>query len=182
MNADRSRAAALEAATKLAQRLQVDALSVDAVCTEANIDTATFAREFGHLDRYLGAVLDAFFERARNRIIAATSGLPAGMTRLQLATETYLSACLDERALLDWLLPLRQRARFIDHAERARRIFRVIVGAELLAMGWRHPRDGARLFTVVVDATSRLEHQTGQPLPRTREAMWHFLQHAPTPP
>ncbi len=181
MITDRARAAAVEAATQLARRLPADAVSIDAVCTEANIDAAAFAREFGHLDRYLGAVLDAFFERARNRIIAATSGLPAGMTRLQLATETYLSACLDERALLDWLLPLRQRARFIDHAERASRIFRVIVGAELLAMGWRHPRDGARLFTAIVDAASRLEHQAEQPLPRVREAIWHFLQHAPTP-
>ncbi|MES0874003.1 TetR/AcrR family transcriptional regulator [Sinimarinibacterium thermocellulolyticum] len=160
----------------LAAEIDFWTLSVDHICARAGVDRAEFAASFGDLDGYLVAVQEAFMDRLRDRLIAVTSGVPSGVRRVQLATESFLDTCLKQRPLRAWLLQARGRPPVYASLRRRLRIYWVLVGAELRAMGWRDGVAGARLYMAMVDAATSIEHRTGRQ-EKVRAALWHFIEH-----
>jgi AcrR family transcriptional regulator len=171
-----TRAAMIAVAPSLAARLPLDSLTPADVCRQAGSDEATFIEAFGDVTGYLVAVQQAFMDRLRDRIVAVTAGVPPGLRRIQLATETYLSACLAERQLRTWLLQARMLPTVLAGLRRQNQIYYVIIGTELESLGWPDGAAAARLYMAMINAAGIVEHRLG-PQPQTRDALWHFLTH-----
>jgi hypothetical protein len=162
-------------APALCRERRLDTLTPADVCRQAGVDEAAFAPAFGDVPGYLVAVQQAFMDRLRDRIVAVTAGVQ-GLRRIQLATESYLSSCLAERDLREWLLAARMLPSVLAGLRRQNQIYYVILGAELEALGWPDGAAAARLYMAMINAAGIVEHRLGVQ-PELREALWHFLTH-----
>ncbi|MFC4250624.1 TetR/AcrR family transcriptional regulator [Sinimarinibacterium flocculans] len=170
------RTALIAAAAPLARERRLATLTTDEICQRAGVDAGVFTSIFGDLTGYLVAVQQVFMDRLRDRIVAVTAGVPPGMRRIQLATESYLSGCLDERPLRGWLLEARMRPPVLTGLRRQNRTYYMILGAELERLGWPDGAAAARLYLAMINAASIVEHRSGVQ-PALRAALWHFLEH-----
>jgi AcrR family transcriptional regulator len=171
-----ARASLIAAAPALAAECRLVELTADAVCRKSGVDAEVFAASFGDVTGYLIAVQQGFMDRLRDRIVAVTAGVPPGLRRIQLATESYLSGCLKERTLRTWLLEARMRPTVLASLRRQNQTYTVILGAELDGLGWPDGVAAARLIMAMISAASIVEHRTGVQ-PELRAALWHFLEH-----
>jgi AcrR family transcriptional regulator len=175
-----ARDALIAAASATAREHPLDAVTAADICRHAQLDEAAFTGNFGDLTGYLVAVQQAFMNRMRDRIVAVTAGVPPGLRRIQLATESYLGGCLAERALRSWLLGARMRPPVLSALHRHYRVYYVILGAELEKLRWPDSAAAARLYLAMINAAAVVEHRLG-PQPQLREALWHFLSHGGGP-
>ncbi len=171
-----ARAAMVAAAPALAKVLTLDALRPADVCRQAGCDEAAFAQAFGDITGYMVAVQQGFMDRLRDRIVAVTAGAPRGLHRIELGTESYLSGCLAERDLREWLLAARMLPPVLSGLRRQNQTYYVIIGTELEGLGWPDGAAAARLYLAMISAASVVEHRLGAQ-PALREALWHFLSH-----
>lgn len=107
-------------------------------------------------------------DRLRNRIAAVTSGVPAGLLRIQLATE--------ERALRGWLIEARTRPDVLAGLRHQNQAYLIVIGTELRAPGWPHPHAAGRMLLAMINEASAVEHRLGQVSEEVREVIWDFLQ------
>lgn len=168
----------LDAGTRLARTLRLHELDVERLCQEAGVERAAFDSCFADLTAYVTALQQRFMDLLRDRIVAVTSGVPAGLLRIQLATETYLSNCLAERPLRGWLIEARTRPEVLSGLQRQNRAYWLLIGAELEALGWPHPQAAARMLLTMINEASVAEYRLGQSSEEIREVLWDFLQRA----
>ncbi|TJY58810.1 hypothetical protein E4T66_14505 [Sinimarinibacterium sp. CAU 1509] len=151
-------------------------LTVDRLCAAANCRDSEFNREFGSLDAYLVELQRRFDRQIVDHVVAVTSGTRPGLMRIQLATETFLSACLEHRDLHGWLVQARHRPALQDRLRSRNRGYALIFGAEMSALGWPDPAAAARLYMSMVNEAAVVEHRAGRMQPALREALWRLLR------
>lgn len=165
-----------DAGVRLARTIGLEELDIERLCAEAGVGREAFDAAFGDLTRYVTALQQSFMDRLRNRIVAVTSGVPAGLLRIQLATETYLSNCLAERSLRGWLIEARTRPDVLAGLRRQNQAYWIVIGTELQALGWPQPHAAGRMLLAMINEASIVEHRLGQPSEDVREVIWDFLQ------
>jgi hypothetical protein len=166
----------LDAAPRLCRNISVHELTPAALCVEAGCDMAEFDQAFGSLDTYLVELQRRFDRHIVDHVAAVTSGNSSGLLRVQLATETVLSACLDQRDLHGWLVSARHRPALQDRLRNRNRGYALIFGAEMSALGWPDPAAAARLYMAMVNEVAVVEHRANRPQPNLREALWGLLR------
>ncbi|MFP5305278.1 MAG: hypothetical protein ACLGI7_05555 [Gammaproteobacteria bacterium] len=171
-----ARDALLEAGRRLSGSIPLSALDAGQLCAAAGAAPQDFAQAFGDLPGYLLALQQQFMDRLRDKIVAVTSGVPSGIRRIELATETFLSGCLQERALRAWLLDARAWPAVFAGLRRQNQTYSVIIGSELKTLGWPAPQAAARVYLAMVLEASIVEHRRGAAVPETREVLWDFLR------
>ncbi|HEY1077480.1 MAG TPA: hypothetical protein VGE51_12380 [Fontimonas sp.] len=171
------RQALIDAGSRLAAQMPLAALEIDRLCAQAAVEGAVFAAHFAGLTDYLVALQQDFMDRLRGKIVAVTTGVPAGIRRTELAAETYLSACLDERALRGWLIEARARPDVLAGLRRQNHIYWILIGIEFEALGWPYPRAAARLYLTMLNEASVIEHRAGQASAPVRLTIRNFLRH-----
>lgn len=171
----------LEVAPRLCHSVSVHELSPLVLCAEADCSSADFEQAFGTLDAYLVELQRRFDRRVIDHVVAITSGSRPGLMRVQLATETYLSACLDQRALYGWLANARHRPALQNRLRHRNRGYSLIFGAEMSVLGWPDPAAAARLYMSMVNEVAVVEHRVGHPQPGLRDGLWRLLR-GPRPP
>ncbi len=165
----------LDAASRLCGSVSVHQLTVDQLCATANCSDSNFDREFGSLDSFLVELQRRFDRQIVDHVVAVTSGTGPGLLRVQLATETFLSACLDQRDLHGWLVQARHRPALQDRLRNRNRAYALIFGSEMSALGWPDPAAAARLYMAMVNEAAVVEHRAGRAQPALREALWRLL-------
>lgn len=171
------RRALIDAGSQLAAELPLEALSVQRLCSQAGAEESDFEVHFSSLTGYLVALQQDFMDRLRAKIVGVTTGVPAGIRRTELAAETYLSACLAERALRAWLIEARARPDVLAGLRRQNHIYWVLIGIEFEALGWPYPRAAARLYLTMLNEASVLENRAGQASPPLRLTIRNFLRY-----
>lgn len=175
MNAQRR--ALISAGPQLAAGLPLGELNVQRLCAQASVEESAFQTHFASLTDYLVALQQDFMDRLRAKIVGVTTGVPAGIRRTELAAETYLSACLAERALRAWLIEARARPDVLAGLRRQNHIYWILIGIEFEALGWPYPRAAARLYLTMLNEAAALENRVGQPSPPLRLTIRNFLRY-----
>ncbi len=171
------RQALIDAGSRLAAGLPLDALNIRRLCAQADVEEPVFQAHFSSLTDYLVALQQDFMDRLRGKIVAVTMGVPAGIRRTELAAETYLSACLAERVLRAWLIEARARPDVLAGLRRQNHIYWILIGIEFEALGWPYPRAAARLYLTMLNEASVLENRLGQASPPLRLTIRNFLRY-----
>ncbi len=171
------RLALMQAGARLAAQVRLDELTPAQVCAEAGLQPTAFAAHFTDLTEYLVALQQDFMDRLRAKIVAVTTGVPAGIRRTELAAETYLGVCLAERALRAWLIEARSRPDVLAGLRRQNHIYWILIGIEFEALGWPHPQAAARLYLTMLNEASVIENRLGQRSPAVHLTVRNFLRH-----
>jgi len=165
----------LAAGPKLAERYTLAELNITRICNAADVTSAQFKSAFGGVLAYVDALQVRFMNELRDRIVKVTAGSMPGLLRVKLASEAYLSGCLEQRVLRSWLIEARAQPLISTGLRKQNQIYSVLVSAELGACGWAHPQAAARLFLAMINEASVVEHRAGQPVASVRETLWDFL-------
>jgi len=168
------RAALLAAGLCLADR-GLKGMSVNNITTEAGVAKGTFYVHFPGRAEYLLALHQQFHERNTAGMRDAVAARPPGRAALWAATVAYLDGCLAERAVKALLLEARIEPLIQVEIAARNEDSAVLAEPHFAAMGWREPRDCARLFVALVAEAALLELPTGAPDPRVRRAVAEFL-------
>lgn len=178
MSRDADRAALLEAGRSLALRCRLDEIDAVRLASEAGLPPEAFEQHYASLEGFVAALLQAFMEGVRDRIVKMTAGMAAGLPRIQLATEVYLGSCLDQRALRGWFAEPRAQAAVAQVLRRQNQPYWLVIAAELQMLRWPQPQDAARLFVAMANEVARAEQRMGKPVAELRHTLWDFLERA----
>lgn len=165
----------LAAAPSLWSQFSFQELTEARIVSAAGVGTDEFQAAFGSIFGYVNVLQQQFMDELRNRILKVTTGTGSGMTRIQLACETYLSGCLDHRALRAWLIEARTLPEVAAGLRKQNQVYWVVLGSELKTLGWPQPQAAARLFLAMINEAATIEHRAGGPVPAARESLWDFL-------
>lgn len=171
------RLALIQAASRLDPRLTLDEITPEHLCAASGLDKAMFAAHFADLTAYFVALQQDFMDRLRGKIVAVTTGVTAGIRRTELAAETYLSACLEERTLRRWLIAARARPSVLAGLRQQNQIYWILIGIEFEALGWPYPQAAARLYLTMLNEASVIENRLGKRSPAVRVTIRDFLRH-----
>lgn len=171
------RQALIQAGSRLDASLSLAQITPERLCAIAGLDLAAFATQFADMTAYFVALQQDFMDRVRGKIVAVTTGVPAGIRRTELAAETYLSACLDERTLRRWLIEARARPDVLAGLRQQNHIYWILIGIEFEALGWPYPQAAARLYLTMLNEASVIENRLGRRSPAVRLTIRNFLRH-----
>lgn len=160
---------------RLAQRYTLAELSAARISAMAEVTESDFEAAFGGILPYVSALQQHFMDGLRDRIFRLTLDAPAGLTRVKLASEAYLSGCLEHRALRGWLIEARAQPLIAAGLRKQNQVYWMIVASELKPLGWRHPQAAGRLYLAMINEAAVVEHRAGQAVASVREALWDFL-------
>lgn len=175
MNAERRNL--INACTRLDAGLALADITPERLCAAAGLGPDTFGAQFADMTDYFVAVQQDFMDRLRGKLVAITSGVPAGIRRTELAAETFLSSCLDERVLRRWLIEARARPDVLAGLRKQNRIYWILIGIEFEALGWEYPQAAARIYLTMLNEASITENRLGQPSPALRRTLRNFLRY-----
>lgn len=121
-------------------------------------------------------LLAALLDEVRDSVAKTTSGMNAGLPRLQLAIETYLEANLARPTVRK--LALRLQAQAAGAAILRSRVagFTLMMEMELKTLRWPHAAATARLFTAALLEIAYAEHETGHALPELRDHVFRYFE------
>ncbi|MDP9139313.1 MAG: hypothetical protein M3O62_00790 [Pseudomonadota bacterium] len=170
------RQALIQAGGRLAAHVTLGELTPERLCAESGLAPTAFSANFTSLTEYLVTLQQDFMDRLRAKIVAVTTGVPAGIRRTELAAETYLGACLSERALRAWLIEARAQPDVLAGLRQQNHIYWILIGIEFEALGWPHPRAAARLYLTMLNEASVIENRLGKRSNAVRLTVRNFLR------
>jgi TetR/AcrR family transcriptional regulator, transcriptional repressor for nem operon len=174
-SAARTRSALIDSGLRLAERVGLAGLSVNALVEELGVAKGTFFHHFGSRAGYLLALHREFHERLETEIFAAIDGLEPGRARLLAATEAYLEACLRDRGVKALLLEARAEPQIAEAAAARHAHNAELTRPDFEALDRPHPHEAAQLWAGMVAEAALLELQAGQRRPAVRAALADYL-------
>ncbi|MCX4097252.1 TetR/AcrR family transcriptional regulator [Nocardia sp. alder85J] len=180
--AARTRSALIDSGLRLAERVGLAGLSVNALVEELGVAKGTFFHHFGSRAGYLLALHREFHDRLETVIATAMAGHDPGYDRLLAGTTAYLDACLRDRGVKALLLEARAEPLVADEAALRNARSAAVGEPDFAALGWPHPHDAARLWVGLVAEAALLELQAGQRQPGVRETLTRYLRDRPANP
>ncbi|HEY0973413.1 MAG TPA: hypothetical protein VGE57_02850 [Solimonas sp.] len=166
----------LAAGPQLTTRYTLAELSPARIGEGAGLDERAFTETFDSVLDYINGLQQRFMDGLRDRIFKLTLDAPPGLLRVKLASEAYLSGCLEQRALRSWLIEARAQPLVAAGLRKQNQVYWLIVGSELATKGWPHPQAAGRLYLAMINEASVVEHRAGQVVTSVREALWDFLE------
>lgn len=171
------REALFEAAERLAPRMGLPEVTPAKLCAEAKLSEARFGEHFRDLTDFLLQGQQRFMNGLRDAIVQKTDAADTGLARIRAGAETFLDGCLRQHALRTWFIQTRAaQADLMNALATQNRVWGVVISAELQAIHWPNPAEGAQLFVAAVMEASAAEHQAARVLTDHREVLWDFLR------
>lgn len=165
----------LDAGERVAEVHGLAGLSINQVVAAAGVAKGTFYVHFVDRSAFVDALHERFHSRVVTAIRGATEGIEPGVVRLLRATDAYLDACRDNRAvkalaheaLSDPSLTASISARNEKLITGATASFRVL--------GWPDPTAASRLLGAMTREVAVRELEAGRRLPSMRRALQRFV-------
>lgn len=154
--------ALIGAGLRLAERIGLSTMTVDAVVAEAGVAKGTFYVHFGDRAAYLVELHRQFHDQLRDRIDTATDGIDHGPERLRAGAVAYLDGCLKSRGVKAILQEARSEPTIRQAVQRSD--VRFARDAELCfqAMGASEAGAAARLFVAMCAEAAIAELEAGR--------------------
>jgi AcrR family transcriptional regulator len=168
----------LAAATPLAAELHYDEVSVAHLCAAAGVNSHDFKAAFGNLAAYFEALQAQFLDGLRLRMLKITAGTMPGPLRIKLASESYLSYCLEAAAVRRWLLAARAHPALLRTIRQQNQNYALLLDAELISTGCQRSAAVARLYLAMLNEVAGVELRASARQSDHRDALWHFLDYA----
>lgn len=166
--------ALIEAGQKLAEERGLSAMTVDAIVAAAGVAKGTFYVHFPDRDGFLVLLHRRFHDGLRERMSAATIGLPHGPGRLRAGTEAYLDGCLRSCGVKAILQEARSVPAILAEVRRADTRFSKDTATCLEVMGFEDAPAAARLLVAMSVETALVELESGKKRGDMRRALWRF--------
>lgn len=176
--AQRTREALLDAGHALAETEGLAGMSVNKITARAGVAKGTFYLHFADRDAFILALHARFYEHIDAAIAAARADAEPGEAQAWASLETYLDACLRDRAVKALLLEARSDGVLAEAAQARRAALAEAAVPELEALGVIHPQASAWLLVGMVSEIAVAEMETGRADPQARAALRAFLQGA----
>lgn len=171
----KTRDALLDAGVRVAERAGLGGLSVNAVVAEAGVAKGTFYVHFADRAAFIDAMHERFHVAVRTAVTDATDGLDPGAQLLIRAAETYLDACLADRAVKALVTEARANPALSGPmAERASG-FAAQAEPSLRALGRKDAKAAARLLQAMVSEAAMMELEAGKRLPAVRRSLRDWI-------
>jgi AcrR family transcriptional regulator len=171
----RTHAMLLDAGVAVAERDGLAGLSVNRVVAEAGVAKGTFYVHFADREAFVDALHEAFHDRVRVAVAAATSGVPPGAERLVRGAEAYLDVCLADRAIKALALEARTDAALTSTMAARHEQLAASASPSFKAMGWPDSRAAAQLLAAMTSEIAIRELEAGRRLPAARRSLRRFL-------
>ena len=170
-----ARTRAFAAAARLLREPRETPVSAEQACHQAGLPDDVAAQLWPDPRSFEFDLLAHLLYEVRDSVAKTTLGMPAGLSRLMLAIETYLEANLARPAVRRLALRLQAHP---DGAMILRsRIagFTLMMEMELAALKWPHAAATSRLFTAALLELAQAEHEAGRALAELRMHVYrHF--------
>ena len=173
--AHRTRAALLQAGVTVAEREGLAGLSVNRVVAEAGVAKGTFYVHFADREAFVDALHEAFHERVRQAVAAATADTDPGAERLVRGAQAYLDVCLKDRAIKALALEARTEGALTSAMSARHERFSESAVSSFRAMGWPDARAAAQLLAAMTSEIAIRELEAGRRLPAARRTLARFL-------
>lgn len=176
--AQRTREALLDAGETLAETDGFAGMTVSRITAAAGVAKGTFYLHFADRDAYVRALHERYYQRIEAAIAEARTDAAPGLAEALASIETYLDACLRNRAVRVLLLEARNSGVLAAAVEERRRAFVADAEPVLRHLGLAHPEASARLLLAMVSELSLSEMEAGRSDPAGREALRAYLEGA----
>ncbi len=176
--AQRTREALLDAGDQLAESEGFAGMTVSRITAAAGVAKGTFYLHFEDRDAYVRALHARFYDRVQAAIEEARQAAQPDEDVAWTSLETYLDACLRNRAIRILLLEARNSGVLAQAVDERRRAFVDDAEPALAALGFIHPRASAWLLLAMVSEIALQEMDAGQRDPQARAALRAFLRGA----
>ncbi|HUP91280.1 MAG TPA: hypothetical protein VM074_03460 [Solimonas sp.] len=173
------RAALLAAGREIAERDGLKALTAARLCTAAKVGERAFKRQYPAMNAFLLDLAEVMLDEARDLTTRLTHNMPAGVGRLKLAMETYLSANQQRPVLREIMRDLRGDDAVEALVKRRLVGFTMMTQLELRRVKWPNAEITARLLTTAALETIFAEFEAGRALPEYRDVMFRYLDSRP---
>ncbi|MQY29948.1 TetR/AcrR family transcriptional regulator [Nocardia aurantia] len=173
--AARTRSALIDSGLRLAERVGLAGLSVNALVEELGVAKGTFFHHFGSRAGYLLALHREFHDRLEAEIAAAMAGVAPGRERLLAGTAAYLEACLRDRGVKALLLEARAEPLIADEVNARNAHNAAVARPDFEALGRPHPHEAAQLWIGMIAEAALLELHAGRRRPAVRAALADYL-------
>jgi TetR/AcrR family transcriptional repressor of nem operon len=174
--AQQTRANLIETGLVLAEEVGLEGLSVNAVVAAAGVSKGTFFHHFPDRVSYVVALHRRFHDSLLDEVMSVIGNMPPGKERLAAAATTYLDGCLRDRGVKALLLEARGHRPIAEEVMRRNRANVEVVAADFTALGWPHPRAGARLWIAATAECALMELALGRRDPDARQALSRFVE------
>lgn len=174
--AQRTREALLDAGERLAETDGFPGMTVSRITAAAGVAKGTFYLHFEDRDAYMRALHVRFYLRIQAAIAEARESAQPGEDAAWRSLETYLDACLHNRAIRVLLLEAWNAGALAEAVEERRRAFLDDAEPVLAGLGYPHPRAAARLVLAMVSDVALAEMEAGRPDREARGALRAFLR------
>lgn len=172
--------ALIEAGLRLVEERGMSQMSVDAIVAEAGVAKGTFYVHFDDRASYLVALHRRFHGGLRQRIAAATEGLPPGARRLREGATAYLDGCLESRGVKAILPESRSEPAILREVRRSDDRFSQDAEGCFVAMAVADSVATARLFVSMTAEAAIAELESGRKRSDIRRALWRLASIAET--
>lgn len=179
--AQRTREALLDAGEALAETDGFAGMTISRITAAAGVAKGTFYLHFDDRDAYVRALHERYYQRIAAAIAEARDAAGPGLQAAFASIETYLDACLRNRAVRVLLLEARNSGVLAAAVEERRRAFVADAEPVLAQLGFVHPEASARLLLAMVSELSLGEMETGRADTEAREALRAYLAGAARP-
>ncbi|HST55050.1 MAG TPA: TetR/AcrR family transcriptional regulator [Solirubrobacteraceae bacterium] len=171
----RTRDALLDAGVAVAETHGLAGLSVNRVVAQADVAKGTFYVHFSDRTAFVDALHGRFHARVSDAVSVATRGLEPGAERVLRGADTYLDACLADRAIKALVMEARGDGALTDSMSERQNAFSVRAEPDFRALGWRDAAIAARLFTALTSEVAMLELEAGKKLSAARRTLRGFV-------
>lgn len=170
-----TRAALLDAGLRLADERPLGAISVDDVVRDAQVAKGTFYVHFSDRDAFLVALHARFHDALRERIRAASAGLPPGTERLERSVTAYLDGCRELAGVKAMLASARGEPAIAAAVSASNERFAGAGVEDLAAMGHRPAAPVARLVVAMTAEIALVELERGRADRALRRALFGLI-------